>query len=56
MENLLNTIKTELRCLDAAKLKDLLARLNVKYSADGSTEVMIDNEIVAVCGRSRTGY
>ncbi|QUM81394.1 hypothetical protein HWV01_14415 [Moritella sp. 5] len=56
MENLLNAIKTELQCLDAAKLKDLSARFNVKYSADGSAEVMIDNEIVAVCGRSRIGY
>ena len=56
MGELLNAIKAELQKLDVAKLKSLAARFSFNYSADGSTEVMIDNEVVVVCGRSRVGY
>jgi len=56
MDNLLAAIKMELQNLDLNKLKKFAARLSVEYLPDGSAEMMIDSEVVAVCGRSRAGY
>lgn len=56
MDNLLTVIKVELQNLDLNKLKKLAARFSFECLPDGSTEVMIDREVVAVCGRSRAGY
>lgn len=56
METLINAIKAEFKKLDLDKLRSTRARFSTKCYPDGSAELMIDNQVVAIWGRSRAGH